>query len=67
VQESKLELGDAKPIIRLKWISRLGEHLRVRHQEVGVGGVHHQWVGWLAPSTVHEDLCQHLHELIMCG
>jgi hypothetical protein len=29
-QELKLELGDAKPVIHLKWTRRLSEHRRVR-------------------------------------
>jgi hypothetical protein len=56
-KEPKLGLGDAKPVIRLEQIRCLGEQWRVRHQEVGVGGVHHWLVAWLAHSTVHEVLC----------
>jgi hypothetical protein len=56
-KEPKLGLGDAKPVIRLERIRCLGEQWRVRHQEVGVGGVHHWLVAWLAHSTVHEVLC----------
>jgi hypothetical protein len=67
VQQPKLGLDDAKPIICLKWISRLGEQWWVCCQEVGVGGVHHRLVVWLAHSTMHEVLHQHLHELILCG
>jgi hypothetical protein len=39
VQEPKLGLDDVKPVIRLKRIRCLGEHWRVRCQEVGVGGL----------------------------
>jgi hypothetical protein len=67
VQESKHRLSDAKPVIRLERIRCLGEQQRVCRQEVSVGGVHHQLVMWLAHSTVHEVLCQHPHELILCG
>jgi hypothetical protein len=67
VQEPKLGLGDAKPIIRLKLIRCLSEQRRVCHQEVSIGGVHQCLVVWLAHSKVHEVLCQHPHELVMRG
>jgi hypothetical protein len=67
VQEPKLGLGDAKPIIRLKRIRCLGEQRRVHRLGVGVGGVQHLLVVWLTASLVHEVLCQHPHELILCG
>jgi hypothetical protein len=66
MQQPKLGLGDVKPVIRLKRISRLDECRRVRHQKVSVGGVHLWLVVWLAHSTVHEVLCQHPHELVLC-
>jgi hypothetical protein len=67
VQKPKLRHGDVKPVIRLKRIRRLSERQRVRRQKVGVGGVHHQLVVWLAPSIVHEVLRQHPHELVLRG
>jgi hypothetical protein len=67
VHEPKLGLGDVKPVIPLEWIRHLGEQQRVCRQEVDVGGVHHRLVVWLAHSTVHEVLCQHLHELVLHG
>jgi hypothetical protein len=56
LQEPKLEHGDAKLVIYLERISRLGEKQSVHRQEVGVG-VHHRLVVWLVHSTVHEVLC----------
>jgi hypothetical protein len=67
VQQLKLGLDDAKLDICLKWISRLGERRRVRHQEVIAGGVHHRLVMQLAHSTVDEVLHQHPHELVLRG
>jgi hypothetical protein len=64
---TKIRLNDAKPIIHLKRISHLSECQRVRRQEVNVGGVHHRLVLLLVPSTVHEVLRQHPHELIQHG
>jgi hypothetical protein len=54
VQQPKLRLDDAKPIIRLQRINRLGECRRVPRQEVGVGSLQ-PWlaVGW-AHLTPHE-------------
>jgi hypothetical protein len=67
VQEPKLGLSDAKPVIHLKRIKRLSEQRRVRCQEVGVGGVQHLLVVQLMASSVHEVLRQHLHEFILRG
>jgi hypothetical protein len=67
VQEAKLGLNDAKSVICLERISRLGERPRVCHQEVGVGGVHHHLVVWLVHSMMHEVIHQHTHELILRG
>jgi hypothetical protein len=67
VHEPKHGLGDARSVIRLKQIQRLGEQRRVHHQEVGVGRVHHRLVVWTAHSTVHDVLRQHSHELLLCG
>jgi hypothetical protein len=67
VQKHKRGLDDAKPVIRLQWINCLSKCQRVRRQEVGVGSLH-PWlaVGWVC-LTLHEVLCQHPHELILCG
>jgi hypothetical protein len=65
VQEPKLEVGDEKPVIRLKRIRCLREHQRVCRQEVGVGGVQHLLVVRLIASSEHEVLHQHLHELVL--
>jgi hypothetical protein len=67
VYEPKLGLDEAKLVTRLKRISHLGEHRRVRRQEFDVGGVHHQLVVWLAHSTMHEVLRQHQNELVLHG
>jgi hypothetical protein len=67
VQEPKLGLGGAKPIIRLKHIGCLGKCWRVHRKEVSVGGFQHRLVVWLAASSVHEILHQHLHELVLRG
>jgi hypothetical protein len=67
VQVPKLGLSDAKPIIHLKRIRRLGERRRVSHQDVSVGGVQHRLVMWLAASSMHDVLHQHPHELVLRG
>jgi hypothetical protein len=67
MQEPKLGLSDAKPVIHLKRIKRRSEHRRVRHQEASVGGPQHLLVVRLMASSVHEVLCQHLHEFVLCG
>jgi hypothetical protein len=67
VQELKLGLGDANPVIHLERIRHLGEQHRVHHQEVGAGRVHDRLVVGLVHSPVNEVLCQHPHEYILCG
>jgi tRNA A37 threonylcarbamoyladenosine dehydratase len=67
VQEAKLELSDVEPVIHFERMNGLGELRRVHHQIVGVGGVHHWVVVWLAHSTVHEVLLRHSHELVLRG
>jgi hypothetical protein len=66
VQKPKLGLNDTKPDMCLQRISCLGKRWRVHHQEVSVGSLH----PWLAVGraclTLHEVLCQHPYELILC-
>jgi hypothetical protein len=67
VQKPKLEHDDAKPVIRLLWISRLGKHQRMSRHEVGVVSLHPWLAVGRAHLTLHEVLRQHPHELILCG
>jgi hypothetical protein len=67
VQKPKLGLNDAKPVIHFQQINCLGKHRRVRHQEVSVGSLHPWLVVGRMHHMLHEVLCQHPHELILCG
>jgi hypothetical protein len=67
MQQSKLGLEDAKPVIRFQWISCLSKHQRVRCQEVDVGSLHPWLAVGRAHHTLHEVLHQHPHELVLRG
>jgi hypothetical protein len=67
VQKPKLGLDDAKPVIRLQWISCLDKHRRVHSQEVGVGSLYPWLVMGRGHLTLHKALRQHPHELVLHG
>jgi hypothetical protein len=67
VQKPKLGLNDVKSFIRLQRINCLGKRQRVRRQELSVGSLHPWLVVGQAHLTLHEVLCWHPHELVLCG
>jgi hypothetical protein len=67
VQEPKLRLGDAKPVIHPERIGHLDERRRVHRQEVNVGEVQHRLMVGLSASSVNNVLHQHPYQLILRG
>jgi hypothetical protein len=67
MQKPKLGLDDAKPVICLQRISRLGKHRRVHRQIVNVRSLHPWLEVGQAHLMLHKVLHQYPHELVLRG